>query len=65
MVKVTDLKKTFWLGTKAIEVLKGADFEVQQGEMVAVVGKTADIEGVLITGVHGPGQVIILLVEDA
>ena len=27
--------------------------------------KTADIEGVLITGVHGPGQVIVLLVEDA
>jgi L-lactate dehydrogenase complex protein LldG len=24
--------------------------------------KTADIEGVLITGVHGPGKVIILLV---
>lgn len=38
MVKVTGLKKTFWLGNKAIEVLKGADFEVQQGEMVAVVG---------------------------
>ena len=27
--------------------------------------KTADIEGVLITGVHGPGQVIVLLVGDA
>lgn len=27
--------------------------------------KTADIEGVLITGVHGPGKVYILLVEDA
>ena len=27
--------------------------------------KTADIEGVLITGVHGPGRVVILLVEDA
>ena len=38
MVKVADLKKTFWLGNKAIEVLTGANFEVQQGEMVAVVG---------------------------
>jgi len=38
MVKVTGLRKTFWLGNKAIEVLKGADFEVQPGEMVAVVG---------------------------
>lgn len=26
--------------------------------------KTADIEGVLVTGVHGPGKVFILLVED-
>lgn len=26
--------------------------------------KTADIEGVLITGIHGPGRVFILLVED-
>jgi len=25
--------------------------------------KTADIEGVLITGVHGPGRVDILLLE--
>ena len=27
--------------------------------------KTADIEGILITGVHGPGKVFILLVEGA
>ena len=27
--------------------------------------KTADIEGVLVTGVHGPGHVIIILVSDA
>lgn len=26
--------------------------------------KTADIEGVLITGVHGPGRLVILLVAD-
>jgi lipoprotein-releasing system ATP-binding protein len=38
MVKVTDLHKTFFLGSKAIQVLKGANFEVRQGEMVAVVG---------------------------
>ncbi len=25
--------------------------------------KTADIEGVLVTGVHGPGKVVVLLVE--
>jgi len=27
--------------------------------------KTADIEGVLVTGVHGPGEVLILLVDHA
>ncbi len=38
MVEVTDLRKTFFLGNKAIQVLKGAQLEVQKGEMVAVVG---------------------------
>lgn len=27
--------------------------------------KTADIEGILVTGVHGPGRVVVVLVEDA
>lgn len=27
--------------------------------------KTADIEGILVTGVHGPGRVLVLLIEDA
>lgn len=27
--------------------------------------KTADIEGVLITGVHGPGKLLVVLVDDA
>lgn len=27
--------------------------------------KTADIEGILITGVHGPGRVFVLVIEDA
>ena len=26
--------------------------------------KTADIEGVLVTGVHGPGQVCVVLLTD-
>jgi lipoprotein-releasing system ATP-binding protein len=38
MVKVTGLRKTFFLGNKVIQVLKGVDFEVRKGEMVAVVG---------------------------
>lgn len=32
--------------------------------MITGPSKTADIEGVMITGVHGPGRVLVLLVED-
>ena len=38
LVKVTDLKKTYWLKRKPVEVLKGVSFEVRTGEMVAVLG---------------------------
>lgn len=32
--------------------------------LISGASKTADIEGVLVTGVHGPGQVIVLLVRS-
>jgi L-lactate dehydrogenase complex protein LldG len=37
------------------------------GNIVLITGpsKTADIEGVLVTGVHGPREVHILLIDDA
>ncbi len=38
MVEVTDLKKTFFLGSKVIQVLRGAQLKVLEGEMLAVVG---------------------------
>ncbi len=43
-----------------------ADAESPAAATVLVTGpsKTADIEGILITGVHGPGKVHILLIKD-
>ncbi len=48
------------------ERMKGVPRERWASSIVLITGpsKTADIEGVLVTGVHGPGQVFILLVED-
>jgi lipoprotein-releasing system ATP-binding protein len=40
MVKVEGLTKTFWLGHKAIEVLRGVSFTVHREEMVAVLGSS-------------------------
>jgi lipoprotein-releasing system ATP-binding protein len=38
LVSVQDVKKSYWLGAKRIDVLKGVSFSVRSGEMVAVVG---------------------------
>lgn len=51
-LEVIDLKKTF-LGPKPVEVLKGLNFKVERGEMVAVVGES------------GVGKTTLLLILGA
>ncbi|MBD0315577.1 MAG: ABC transporter ATP-binding protein [Nitrospiraceae bacterium] len=38
MIKVTDLRKTFSMGTHELPVIKGVDLEIQRGEFIAIVG---------------------------
>jgi lipoprotein-releasing system ATP-binding protein len=38
MIKVTDLHKSFSMGTYELPVLKGINLEIQRGELIAIVG---------------------------
>ncbi|MGQ0694958.1 MAG: ATP-binding cassette domain-containing protein, partial [Nitrospiraceae bacterium] len=38
MVKVTDLHKSFSMGSYELPVLKGINLEIQRGELIAIVG---------------------------
>ena len=38
MIKVTNLHKTFSMGTYELPVLKGINLEIQRGELIAIVG---------------------------
>jgi lipoprotein-releasing system ATP-binding protein len=38
LVRIRGLRKTYWLGEKRIDVLKGVDLEIRSGEMVSLIG---------------------------
>jgi lipoprotein-releasing system ATP-binding protein len=38
MIKVTDLHKSFSMGSHELPVIKGIDLEIQRGELIAIVG---------------------------
>ncbi|MEK7336157.1 MAG: ATP-binding cassette domain-containing protein, partial [Nitrospirota bacterium] len=38
MIRITDLHKSFIMGSQELTVLKGIDLEIPRGQMVAIVG---------------------------
>jgi len=48
MIKITDLHKTYINGKNAFEALKGIDFEVPDGQSVAIIGKSGSGKSTLM-----------------
>lgn len=54
---------SLWQAAELLRQLAGA--ETSAVTLIGGPSKTADIEKVLVTGVHGPGELVIVIVDDA
>lgn len=53
MLKVSELTKTFGSGSNKLQVLKGVDMEIKQGEMVALMGPSGSGKSTLLNIIGG------------
>lgn len=53
MMKVVGLKKSYGQGSEKVEILKGLNFEIQEGETVALVGKSGSGKSTLLSLLAG------------
>ncbi|MBT5090275.1 MAG: macrolide ABC transporter ATP-binding protein, partial [Flavobacteriales bacterium] len=40
MINITSLHKSYQMGKNSLHVLKGIDFKVEEGELVAIMGSS-------------------------
>ncbi len=53
MMKVVGLRKSYGQGSEKVEILKGLDFEIAEGETVALIGKSGSGKSTLLSLLSG------------
>ncbi|NDG46901.1 MAG: ATP-binding cassette domain-containing protein, partial [Flavobacteriia bacterium] len=48
MIKIKDLHKSYQMGSNSLHVLKGINFSVEQGELVAIMGSSGSGKSTLL-----------------